>query len=241
MGQGPPDGTQLDDQRGRQRRKRIVLLLQLGATVAVLGWLPGNLAKLIAMIIVWGAGFRRISGRELIMITGVNLFFSIMDFGALDSGIMRFRHPDLFGLPIYEFFMWGFYTLHALRFIGDAPAKPRFLPAFFLAVLFAIPFATISQPIVLFCASSLVLFTSLAVFREPLDFAYTGYLIAVGCVIEYVGVWTGQWAYPGSPLGGVALWFIPMWGGVGLFTGRLIAPLIVRHAPDKAYSGGAHS
>jgi hypothetical protein len=214
------------NQFGRRRRERFVLLLQLAATAAVLGLLPGNFIKLTAMIVVWGITFRRITGRELMVMAGVNVLFSLMDLGALHSGIFRFRHPDLLGLPIYEFFMWGFYTLNALRFVGRVPETPRLTLSLVLAALLAVPFATVSQPIVLFCTSLIVLIASLAVLREPADFAYTGYLIAVGCVIEYVGVWTGQWAYPGPPPGGVALWFIPMWGGVGLFSGRLLAPLI---------------
>jgi hypothetical protein len=47
----------------------------------------------------------------------------------------------------------------------------------------------------------------------------------LGALIEYTGVWTGQWHYPGRHLGGVPLWFLPMWAGVGLFTRRLVLPL----------------
>ena len=226
MGPFRPEITGWHKQTDRHTRDRLVLLFQLFATVVVLGWLPGNVIKFTAMVMVWGIGFRRISRRELITMAGVNVLFSLMDMAALHAGVFRFQHPDLLGLPVYEFFLWGFYTLHALRFVGRAPAKPRLFPAAILAVLFVIPFATITDSELLFLASSILLIFSLALFCDPVDFAYTGYLIAVGCVIEYVGVWTGQWAYPGPPLSGVALWFIPMWGGVGLFTGRLLAPLI---------------
>ena len=84
---------------------------------------------------------------------GVNLLFSMLDLGALRGGVFRFEHPDLIGLPAYEFFLWGFYTLNALRFVGCAPAKPRLIPALVLAVLFALPFATITAPPILFCVS----------------------------------------------------------------------------------------
>lgn len=228
-------------QTGRHRRERLILLFQLAVTAAVLGWLPGNVIKLTAMVVVWAITFRRISSRELMTMVGVNVLFSLMNLGALHSGVFRFRHPDLLGLPIYEFFMWGFYTLHALRFVGRKPESPRLTFSLVLATLFAVPFLTVAQPIVLFFASSIVLIVSLAVLREPVDYTYTAYLIAVGCVIEYVGVWTGQWTYPAAPLGGVALWFIPMWGGVGLFTGRLLAPLIGHPLPAGAHSGGARS
>jgi hypothetical protein len=234
MLQARPEGTSRGHPHGR-RQRRIILLLQLSATVAALGWVPGNSLKLAALVVIWAIGFRRLSGRELIVMGGVDVLFSLMDLGALHSGVFRFRHPDLLGLPIYEFFMWGFFTLNALRFIGRPPAEPRLAPSVALAILFAIPFATVTQPVILFCAASLVLIAGLAVLREPVDFAYTGYLIGVGCVIEYVGVWTGQWEYPGPPPGGVALWFIPMWGGVGLFAGRLLAPLVERSPPPTSF------
>ena len=82
---------------------------------------------------------------------GVNVLFSLMDLGALHSGVFRFRHPDLLGLPIYEFFMWGFYTLNALRFVGRMPETPRLTLSLVLAALLFLPFATVAQPIVLFC------------------------------------------------------------------------------------------
>lgn len=239
MGPSRPYKTRRHKQSGARRRERLVLLFQLAATAAVLGLVPGNLIKLTAIVVVWGATFRRISSRELLVMAGVNVLFSLMDLGALHSGVFRFRHPDLLGLPIYEYFMWGFFTLHALRFVGGTPKIPRLALSLALAALFAVPFATVTQPIVLFCTLSIVLIAGLALLREPVDFAYTSYLIAVGCVIEYVGVWTGQWDYPGAPLGGVAVWFIPMWGGVGLFTSRLLAPLVGHRLPTGAYSRAA--
>ena len=241
MGPFRTETTGRHKQTGHRWRERLVLLFQLAATAAVLGWLPGNAIKLTAMVLVWWIGFKRISSRELMIMAGVNVLFSLMDLGALHSGVFRFRHPDLLGLPIYEFFMWGFFTLHALRFVGRMPESPRLTLSLVLAALFAVPFATVAQPIVLFYASFIVLIASLAVLREPVDFAYTSYLIAVGCLIEYVGVWSGQWTYPAPPPGGVALWFIPMWGGVGLFTGRLLAPLVGHQRPAGGYSGGSGS
>lgn len=241
MGPFPPDKTGRHKQQVPRRRERFVLLLQLAATVAVLGLVSGNVTKLAAMVVVWVITFKRISNRELLIMAGVNVLFSLMDLGALHNGVFRFRHPDLLGLPIYEFFMWGFFTLHALRFVAKVPATRRLGLSIALAAVFAVPFATITDPLVLFVASSALLIAALAMLRDSVDFAYTGYMIAVGSLIEYIGVWTGQWAYPSAPPGGVALWFIPMWGGVGLFTGRILAPLLGRPLTAGGYSGGARS
>jgi hypothetical protein len=35
-----------------------------------------------------------------------------------------------------------------------------------------------------------------------------------------------QWHYPGQPWGGVPLWLFTLWAGFGLFTRRLILPLL---------------
>jgi len=222
--------------RSVRARDRIILLAQLITTAAILGWLPGNEIKLMAMILVWVIGFAGISGRELVILMCVNALFSLLDLAALRSGAFQFLHPDLLGLPIYEFFMWGFLTLHLLRFVARVPVGAPLWLSILLAVLFALPFATMAEPMPLFYLSSLLLITALAVLRHPADLIYTGYMIAVGCLIEYIGVWTGQWTYPNAPFGGVALWFIPMWGGIGLFTGRLLGPLVVSQMPADPYS-----
>lgn len=210
---------------------RLALLLQLLATALILGWLPGNGLKLGAMLLVWMAGFRRISGREAWMLLGVNLLFAVMNTGALQKGIFRFAHPDILNMPMWEFFMWGFYTLNALRLIGGEPPRERRKLSLAVAVAFSIPYSTIGDPMLLLLVSGAILAVALFLFHEPLDLAFTGYLIAMGALIEYVGVWSGQWSYPGGPIGGVPFWFITMWGGVGLFTRRLLLPLVYPGRP----------
>jgi hypothetical protein len=205
---------------------RRVFLLQLFATALILGWLPGNGLKLAAMFLVWAVGFRRISAREAWMLLGVNLLFAVMNTGALQKGIFRFTSPDVLNMPIWEFFMWGFYTLNALRLIGGEPPRERRRLALAVAVAFSIPFSTIGDPFMLLLVSGAILAVALFLFHEPDDLAFTAYLIAMGALIEYIGVWSGQWTYPGSPIGGVPFWFITMWGGVGLFTRRLLLPLV---------------
>lgn len=213
------------------------LILQLAATAAALGWVPGNAAKLAVMLAVWAVGFGRISGTELLAMGGVNLLFAAMDWGALAKGVFRFEHPDLLGLPAYEYLMWGFYTLHALRLLGGAPPRDRRVLALAVSAIFTVPFLTIADPTMLSITAGLALAAALAVFHEKLDFAFTGYMIAVGALIEYVGTGTGQWSYPGAPYGGVPIWSAAMWGGVGLFTRRLLQPLVYRKAAQPEAPG----
>jgi hypothetical protein len=209
-------------------REKLVLLCQLLATSAVLGWVPGNSAKLAIMVMIWGLGFRRITAAEYLMMAGVSLVFVVMNTAALARGIFLFDHPDFFGMPVYEYLMWGFYTLHAIRFLGGKPPDNRRIAAPVAAVIFAMPFATIADPVLLLLASAAVLAACLVLFNQRMDWVYAAYMAVLGGLIEYVGVGTGQWHYPDQPYGGVPLWFLTMWAGVGLFTRRLILPMVHR-------------
>jgi len=207
-------------------RTRLILLCQLLATAAALGWVPGNAPKLVTMLVIWGIGFGRIEAAELVAMAAVNLLFVLLNSAALKRGIFRFNHPDLLGMPIYEYLMWGFYTLHAIRFLDGTAPLGKLTTASTAAAAFALPFALIADPGLLLAASGMLLAACFFRFHEPMDAAYAAYMAALGALIEYVGVGTGQWHYPGQHLGGVPLWFLTMWSGVGLFTRRLILPLM---------------
>jgi hypothetical protein len=210
----------------RQSGEKLVLLCQLLGAVVVLGWVPGNVAKLATMVVLWGLTFGSISRAEFVTMAGVNLIFAGMNVAALARGIFVFDHPDLFGMPVYEYLMWGFYTLHTTRFLGGTSPRPPPIAAAIGALLFALPFATIADPTLLLLASAVVLVACLFRFHEAMDWSYAGYMAAIGGLIEFVGVGTGQLHYPHQPYGGVPFWFVTMWAGVGLFTRRLLLPLL---------------
>lgn len=207
-------------------RYRLIMVGQLLATALVLALVPGNLTKLLVMVPIWLIGFWPLSRVEGLVALGVNALFVVLNLGALSKGVFAFDHPSLLGMPAYEFAMWGFYTLHVMRMIGGQRPRGRRVCALILAVLFAIPFSAISQSDLLLLSSGSALIIALAFFHDPLDLAYAGYMLVVGAIIEYVGVGAGQWHYPGAPHGGVPLWFVTMWAGVGLFTRRLLVPLL---------------
>ena len=98
----------LDDDKSEKRllRERLVqgavpLLCQLGQR-RVLGWVPGNPAKLVVLLLVWLVGFGRVAAAELAVMGAVNLLFVAMNLAALRRGIFAFEHPDLFGMPVYD-------------------------------------------------------------------------------------------------------------------------------------------
>jgi hypothetical protein len=205
---------------------RLRLLLQIPLTLAILAWLPGNPAKLAALVLVWLLGFGRLGKREAIFYLLVCLFFTGMNALSLRQGIFAFSAPDVLGMPVYELFMWGFYLLHSWRVL-DGPAPPgKRRQAWVLALLYAAAFGGIASANTLLAVTATLLLLGLALFHEPMDLAYVAYLVALGAAVEYTGVHSGQWSYPGQPPGGVPLWFVTLWGGVGLFMRRLIVPLL---------------
>ena len=75
-------------------RMRLRLLFQVLATVATLGWVPGNPAKLMTMVVIWLLGFGRIRATELVAMAAVNLLFVLMNQAALKQGTFAFDDPD---------------------------------------------------------------------------------------------------------------------------------------------------
>lgn len=201
----------------------------LAGTLGILAFVPTNIAKLLALMILWTATFWPLSRTELAFAGVVCVFFTGMNAAALKQGIFSFSDPDVLGMPVYEVFMWGFYLLHTKRVIGGPAPEGRRAVAWTLALLFALAFATLTDPQILLGATSLVLLVALYFFHEPLDLAYAGYMVLLGVAIEYTGVLSGLWFYPGDPLGGVPPWFITMWGGIGLFLRRLALPIVSRY------------
>ncbi len=217
--------------------KLIALLLQIPISLTIIAFVPTNLGKLAALLVLWAATFRKLSKPELIFYVGVCVFFTLMNAASLKQGIFAFAEPDVLGMPVYELFMWGFYLLHLKRVLdGPTPVGNRAV-VWVLALLYAAAFATIADAQILLAVTGILLVIGLMLFHEPHDLAYTGYLILLGAAIEYTGVYSGQWAYPGDPLGGVPFWFITMWGGVGLFTRRLILPILAHY--ESRTSGAA--
>ena len=203
-----------------------LLSLQLIATLAILAFVPGNSWKLICFVAIWIVTTRRISLKELACYIGVCILFSVMDIMAVRQRVFSFSHPDIAGLPIWEFFMWGFFVLHTLRMLNGPPSATKPLGVLPLAIVMALPFMIITEQGWLLIAATAALAFGLIFFHERDDLKYVGYMVLVGALFEYTGVWSNQWGYPGNPPGGVPFWFVAMWGGVGLYARRLLSPLI---------------
>ena len=209
--------------------KIFLILLQVPAALIIIAWVPSNLGKLVAFLVLWVVTFRKLSKPEAIFYFGACTFFTLMNAMSLKQGIFAFTAPDVLGMPIYELFMWGFYLLHLKRVLGGPAPESKPVVVWTLALLYATAFAVIPDAGILLALTGALLLIGLVLFHEPLDLAYTGYLILLGAAIEYTGVHSGQWHYPGDPLGGVPFWFVTLWGGVGLFMRRLVLPILTRY------------
>ena len=211
-------------------------LLQVAVTLTVLAWAPGSVAKAAVLLGLWALLFLPLRRAEILMVSGVCLFFTGMNASALKQGIFQFREPDVLGMPVYELFMWGFYLLHVYRFWGDAAhsAKRQTFIAWGLGLAFAAAFAVIAGQMLLLGVTAGLLLIALIFFHDRLDLAYVGHMVLLGALVEYVGVHAGQWFYPVDISGGVPPWFVTMWGGIGLFFRRLVLPWLspAGRAPD---------
>jgi hypothetical protein len=209
-------------------KRRSILAIQLLGTLAILAFVPTNFGKLAAFFAWWAITFRRIRLPETILYVVLCCFFSVMNVLSLRQGIFAFSRPDILGMPVYEFFMWAFYILHTLRMIGgQAPVGHR-QTVWVMAILYSVTFGTFTDSAVLLAVSGVLLLAGLTLFHKPLDLIYVGYMVLIGAAVEYTGVLSGEWYYPDNPPSGVPLWFITLWGGVGLLLRRLVLPILAR-------------
>lgn len=219
--------------------KYSLIFLQLPGTLAILAFAPSNLGKLLALLTLWAFTFRKLSRPEIIFFIAVCTFFTVMNALSLRQGIFSFASPDILGMPIYELFMWGFYLLHLKRVVGGPVPNSKPTVVWTLAILYSVAFASIQDSTTLLIATGILLMVALLFFHQPHDLAYVGYLVLMGAAFEYTGVHSGEWSYPGNPIGGVPFWFITLWGGVGLFMRRLALPILTRY--EEAASTISHN
>jgi hypothetical protein len=204
-------------------------VLSLAGTLAILALVPGSLVKLAALLVWWGATAWPIERRELVLFAIACPFFTIMDAMAVASGAFRFAQSEFLGIPVWEVPMWGFWLVNSARILGWPRHRPDgFWYALSFAFAFAAAFGSVDDQHLLLLVTGALLVATVAVFHEKEDRRYLGYFVLLGAVVEYVGVWSGNWSYPDAPPGGVAPWFVTLWGSVGLLARRLALPLLIQ-------------
>lgn len=207
---------------------KIKLLIQLLGTLAIIAFVPGNIPKWIAFWVLWLLTFVPLTKKEVIFLVVINVFFTIMNALSLKQGIFAFTKPDFLLMPYYEITMWGFYLLHTSRMLNGPVTQKNDKVIYLLAFLYSAAFGAIADQKTLFIVLVVLLTICLSRYHEKYDFLYMGYMIGLGALIEYTGVFSGEWSYPDPPMGGVPIWFVTLWGGVGFFLRRLGEPLFRR-------------
>lgn len=192
-------------------------------TLAILALVPGNVAKLLALISLWALTFRpRLTPRELCTFVVVSALFTALNARALENGIFAFSAPDLWGMPIWELLMWGFYLSWSRRVVGGPRPRTRLALILPFSVVFSLPFGLPLGHFTLTLVSLALLAAGLLFFHQKHDVAMVLVMVLLGAAVEYMGVLAGLWHYPGGVPGGVPPWFITLWGGVGLIGRRLL-------------------
>lgn len=200
--------------------------LQLCGTLLILLSVPNTVCAAVLLLGWWALTFERVRRAELVFFACTNVFFFFMNAAALKNGVFAFAQSDALGIPCWELFMWGFYVVHALRTVGGPVPKRFDTRAWAVAAGFVAAFAVVRDQQVLFAVTTALLGAGLLLFHRKHDLLFVAYLVGLGALIEYGGVWRGLWHYPDAPAGGVPPWFVGMWGGVGLLLRRLCLPLV---------------
>jgi hypothetical protein len=203
-------------------RSQLQLVVTLLAIVLIS---PGALC-LLFLLGWWTVTFWPIRLREGVLFCVAAAFFTGMNFVTLKQGIFSFSRPDILLMPYFELGMWGFYLLHTLRTVRGPVPRYSPLPTMILAILLCAAFAAIRTSSLLTIVSMAIVIGGITLYHDRYDLLYIGYMVYLGAVVEYTGVLTGLWSYPDEPVGGVPLWFISLWGGVGLLLRRLVLPFL---------------
>lgn len=197
--------------------KKIVLIMQLLLTLFILAFIQNNFYKVSLLLPLWWISFGGLTRKEFLAYLCINIFFVISDIGAIQNGFFKFTNPDFLGLPVWEFFMWGFYLIHTHRLFPAKVPKSLDLKLLMLAIIFSQLFAIIHDRELLLISTSGILLLSLIFYHDKEDIFYCFYLMAVGVATEYVGIRFNLWSYPERDYNSAWLQFVIMWGAAGLY------------------------
>jgi hypothetical protein len=212
--------------------KKVLLALQMILTLFVLAYVQSNGIKVLFLLPLWWVSFGGLSRKEWIAYGLINVLFIISDIGAIKNGFFQFGKPDVLGLPVWEFFMWGFYLLHTHRMFPPRVPKSLDLKLVMLAVVFSQVFAVIPDRTWLLGVTSAVLMITLYFYHEREDILYCAYLMLMGIAVETVGLRFDLWSYPETDYNSALVQFVIMWGAVGLYFRHIMGGWLVERTPD---------
>ncbi len=207
---------------------RVNTVFQLSLILCILYFNQNSLLILVVLLSLFYFFFRPWDLAKILIFTIATIFFLGQNYAVLKTGGFSFKQQDFLLMPYYEPFLWGFYYLNIKRFfseqVSDLPLLgiKGFIGLFATGIAFSM-FSGSSQSLLI--ASLISTVFVLVLFHSPLDFAYGGYALFLGLVVELTGVSAGLWSYPAPDFLGIPFWFATMWISVGVLGRHFLYPL----------------
>jgi len=156
------------------------------------------------------------------------LCLPILNLLAVQNGVFTFAEQNVFGMPFYEYFMWGIYILFGYRHLIQSRYTKIQWHTWIAIVFFSIAFFGLQEHSLLKTVSTgFILFIATLFSYDKNEIRSVLFFIILGMSIEFVGVYFGQWSYGTDEINlfDVPLWLVSFWGGVGFVFYRVITPL----------------
>ncbi len=205
-----------------KNNNRTRLILGLIITLLTLVFINSNIIQTIIFLITWSASFYPIKKDDLFFFSLICLIFIPQDILAISHGVFTFNDPDILGLPIWQFLMWGYWLFFSIRFIKQSSdQKIRFI-TIILLLIFSLCFTVSTEQTFILARSTIIIIIIFFFHHSKLDFAYFFVMIFLGTIVELLGIYTEIWLYPDNIY---PLWSINMWGGIGIFLNNFKKPI----------------
>ncbi|MFY3383729.1 hypothetical protein [Paracidovorax sp. MALMAid1276] len=225
----------------RRTPERAVIAASLALTLLQIGFVDASWLLAIVLPLQWALVLRPIERREWAMFALVGPFFVAQNYMALRSGAFAFRQQDFLLMPWHEPLLWMGWYLHLVRFVGEPQHSVPLGRAAWLGLLLTVLAFSVfgSDTQALTVASSVSCAVLLAMFHTRADLTYAASAVALGAVVEGVGLATGLWHYPALASGAVPIpfWSLTMWMSVGILGRRFVVPVAER----LALAGARHA
>ena len=204
----------------------INLFIQLLFTVFWIATPVNGVLKIAVLLVFWIITFYPFNRFEIAVFFIVSVLYSFGNILSVQKEVFYFKNPELFGLPYYEYFMWGFYFLHTMRVLTPLN-QPHFeFKAIPLAMFFSASFSLTNDPFILPLLSFVALGFLLLFYHSSDDLRYMAYFVLFGMILEIIGVLSDQWGYPAPHKTAVAPWFFCLFAGSGIICYRIALPLL---------------
>ncbi len=206
---------------------KLKCILAIIVTFAVIHIVEHSLIIPFVLLPFWFFMFRPWDKTDGIIFAVASLFFLVQDYFVLRNGGFYFKHRDMFLMPYYEPFLWGFYYITIKRFFSELLTTNKLGWKSFLGLaITGLCFSLFSNNSNILFISTLISTCMLfAFFHEKYDWLYALYALILGFITEIFGVSTGLWSYPEPDFVGIPFWSVTMWISVGLLGRRFLIPL----------------